>query len=86
MTPKATTVEGNTLRNEFLRNKYGDLLSLEDIATILKYPSVTAIKRAHKRGTLPVKLFKFPNRRKLFTVVTEVSRALDKLEEDKQMT
>ena len=34
---------------EFIRSRYGELLSLSEVATILKYDSVGAVRKAHSR-------------------------------------
>lgn len=50
-------------REAHLLEKYGELLTLRELAVLLKFPSAEAIRQAHRRGTAPVPLFKVPNRR-----------------------
>lgn len=47
-------------------DKYGDFMTLQDLARALKYPSAEAVKKAHARGKLPVTLFRIDGRRNLY--------------------
>ena len=44
-----------------LLKKYGELLTLEDVAEVFKYKTIGAVRKAHARDVLPVSLYKFPN-------------------------
>lgn len=64
-----------------LRERYGELLTLADIAEVLRYPSEQAVRRAHARGLLPVELVRFPGRRRgLFATARTVAALLDELD------
>jgi len=56
-----------------LRARYGELLQLEDVADVFKYPTVSAVRKANSRGTLPVKLYRFPNKSGFYAKVDEVA-------------
>ena len=67
-------------REAEFRVRFGDLLTLADVAALLRYPSLLAARKALARGQLPVKLVRLPNRRGWFTPVGAVARFLDELE------
>jgi hypothetical protein len=60
-----------------LINRYGELLTCEDLAVLLRYSSAAAVRQAHATGKLPVKLFRLPGRRPLFASADEVAEVLD---------
>ncbi|MGI9379750.1 MAG: hypothetical protein ACR2OW_08845 [Methyloligellaceae bacterium] len=66
-------------RVQVIRDKYGELLSIEEIADLYKFPSVEAVKKAHSRGKLAVSLYKVPGRPGLFAKADEVARSIDEL-------
>ena len=51
-----------------LAKKYPLLLTLEQTATILNYPSVNAIRIAYHRGTLPVRMSRVGGHLSVFLV------------------
>ncbi len=64
-----------------LRERYGELLTLADIAEVFRYPSEQAVRRAHSRGLLPVELVRFPGRRRgWFATARTVAALLDELD------
>jgi hypothetical protein len=63
-----------------LSDRYGSLLTLADLATILRYPSVQAVRQARLRGCLPVDVFQLPGRRGWFASAQSVARLLAELE------
>lgn len=67
-------------RADELSQQYGELLTTEDIAKILRYPSAEAVVKAHLRGALPVPLAKFPHRRGWYATVEVVAECLDGLD------
>lgn len=67
-------------REDQLTKRFGDVLSTEDLATVLRYPSAEAVVKAHSRGVLPVPLEKLPNRRSYFVTARVVAECLDELE------
>jgi hypothetical protein len=60
-----------------IREKYGELLDLRQIADFFKYPSVQAVRKAHQRGTLPVPLHRFPRKNGYFAKATDVAKSID---------
>jgi hypothetical protein len=63
-----------------LSDRYGSLLSLADIAFVLHYSSVQAVRQARLRGRLPVDVFQMPGRRGWFASARSVARLLAHLE------
>ncbi|WP_288131582.1 hypothetical protein [Microbulbifer sp.] len=62
-----------------LRSKYGELLSLEDIAEVFKYPSIEAVRKAKSRGTLPVKVYRFPNKNGFYARANDVALSINSM-------
>lgn len=74
--------DSNISKNEeFILNKYGCILTLEEIRSILKYPTVSAVRKAHSRKTLPVKLVRFKTRQGWFATARSIAVCLSELEE-----
>ncbi len=69
-------------RERALRERYGNLLTLNDLACVLRYPSVHAIRKAHSRGRLPLPLVKMPPRRGWFATPLAVAELLESLDSD----
>jgi len=69
----------STGRVHVIRERYGELLSIEELADLYKFPSVEAVKKAHSRGKLVVALYKIPGRPGLFAKADEVARSIDEL-------
>ena len=67
-------------RENRLRNKYGELLTVDELAEVLRYSSGASVRKAHAAGRLPVVLRKFPNRRGLFATTESVAQALDQMQ------
>lgn len=65
-----------------LKDTYGHLLTIKDIAGIFRYPSSESVLKAHHRGSLPVKLLKFPKRKSLFATPKAVALILIDLDEE----
>jgi len=63
-----------------LRNRYGDVLTMSDLAAVLRYPSVGAIRKARERGRLPITPVRIPHRRGWFVTATAVAELLHGLE------
>lgn len=72
-----------TEREAFLRQRYGELLTLEEVAEVLRYPSANAARKAHSRGKFPLKLNRFPKRAGLFATAKAVAKCLEMLDEGK---
>jgi hypothetical protein len=64
---------------ERLRRVYGEIVGLDALVHMLNYPSASALRRAHARGTLPIALHRIPGRRGLFALTGEVAAWLDRL-------
>ena len=65
-----------------LLQKYGELLTLKELATVLRYPSVGAIRTTAHRGRLPVRLYQFSSKRGKFAKVEDVAACLQAMESD----
>lgn len=63
-----------------LRHRYGELLSVAEIATVFKYKSVFAVRRAFSRGNLPVPLYRFPSKQGWYAKTIEVAQCIDQLD------
>lgn len=64
-----------------LRERFGDVLTLSDLASVLRYPSTGAIRKARARGQLPLQLVQMPPRRGWFATVEAVAELLCNLED-----
>lgn len=53
--------------------KYGFMVSGEELSQILGYPTRAAFRQAIVRGTVPIPVFKLPNRRGRFALVKDIS-------------
>lgn len=62
-----------------LLTAYGPVLTVDEVAKLLKYPSSNAVHQAHAAGNLPVPLGRFPGRRALFARTCEVADAVERL-------
>lgn len=71
-------------REAALRERFGDLLNLSDLAVVLRYPSTGAIRKARYRGQLPVPLVQMPPRRGWFATAEAVAELLCTLECEQQ--
>lgn len=67
-----------------LRRRFGDVLTLSDLAAVLKYPSVGAILKARSRGRLPLTLVQMPPRRGWFATAAAVAELLCVLEDGRR--
>lgn len=64
-----------------LTQRYGQLLTLDEVAEVLRYPSVQAARKAHSRGQLPIRLFHIGPRRGLFASAGAMADYLWRLQE-----
>ena len=62
-----------------LRERYGELLELDDIAEVFKYKTIGAVRKAHSRGTLPVALYRFPKKSGWYAKATEVASCIENM-------
>ena len=64
-----------------LVERYGEVMTSEDIACVLRYRSAAAVRQAYAAGRLPVKLFKIGQRRQLFAYAEDVARLIERSRE-----
>lgn len=64
---------------EVIRNKYGELLTLEEVAEVFRYKTVAAVRKAHSRKTLPVNLYRFKGRAGYFARAEEVAKSIENM-------
>lgn len=67
----------NSTRIGRIMHRYGELLTCDEVAQVLKYSSAAAVRQAHSSGKLPVRLFRIPGRRPLYAEATEVANVID---------
>lgn len=65
-----------------LREQFGELLTVAELAQVLKYPSVGAIYKARFRDKLPILLVQMPPRKRLYATVDAVAELLCHLEQE----
>ena len=75
----ATSEESISERVASLRTQYGELLTLEEVAEVFKYRTVSAVRKAHSRKTLPVHLYRFPGRAGYYAKTDEVAESIDRM-------
>jgi hypothetical protein len=71
-------------REDNLRQRYGEVLTITDLADLFRYPSSQALLKAKARGQFLVPLIKFPKRRGWFATARAVAEFLDSMEADIQ--
>jgi hypothetical protein len=71
-------------REATLRERFGDVLTLSELAAVLRYPSVGAIRKARSRGQLPVAVVQMPPRRGWFATAEAVAELLCALEDGRR--
>lgn len=64
-----------------LSEKYGSLLTLAEIAEVLRYPSTQAAQKAHLRGQMPLQLTQFPPRRGWFATASQLADLLARVDD-----
>lgn len=64
---------------ETIKEKYGVLLTLEEVAEVFRYKTVAAVRKAHSRKTLPVPLYRFEGRSGYFARADEVAACLENM-------
>lgn len=63
-----------------IAKRYGELLSLADLAEVLRYPSVPAVRQARLRGSLAVHTQQIRGRKGWFATAKAVARYLEVLD------
>lgn len=61
---------------QYLMTKYGPVLGRLALAEVLQFPSAEAFDRHCQRGHLEVPIMKFPGRRGVYVLATDVARYL----------
>ena len=67
---------------QMIMQKYGPLLSLEEIRDVLKYKTEEAVKKAYYKGTLPIKLVKIEGRAGLFCTAQAMADYIDQVDKE----
>lgn len=82
-----TPVEQSAQRIEDeLREDFGALLTQTDLARLLRYPTVQAVRKARARGNLAIPMFQLPMRRGWFATARAVAEFLATLEQRSLIT
>jgi hypothetical protein len=66
-------------RLAYFRKKYGELLTIEEVAEVLRYKSVSAVRKAHSRKKIPIKLYRLHGRSGYLARVEEVVECIEKM-------
>jgi hypothetical protein len=72
-------------RAALLIARYGELLSLREVASVLKYPSNEALRQAHRRGALGFPLTKIPHRRGWFASARDIANVLNSIDQSLEL-
>ncbi|WP_396587717.1 hypothetical protein [Bermanella sp. R86510] len=75
-----TEVFSNARCLQSLTEKYGEILDMSELAEVFKYETIAAVRKAHSRKTLPVKLYRFPHKNGLYAKVEDVVAAIETME------
>lgn len=59
-----------------MTQQFGELLSIADLASALRYPSAAAVRQARRRGRLPVEMQLLSGRRGWFATARAVAEYL----------
>ena len=71
-------------RESALTAQYGELMSMDEVASMLRYPTAGAAHKALKRGTFPIRMMQLPQRRGLFATTRVVAAYLSSLDADQE--
>jgi len=71
--PADTDVQRTERLAQRLGERYGELMSLTDVALELRLPSVNAARKARSQGRLPFTMVNVPHRRGWFAVTADVA-------------
>src|SRR6185312_12097839 len=52
------------------------VITTQQVAAMLSYPSASAVRQAHQRGTLPVPLYRMGSRRHLLARLADIEKIL----------
>lgn len=64
---------------EALVERYGELLNGQKLCKVIGYPSLAALKLAHRKGLLTLRVFKVPGRPGLSALTVDVAQWLYEL-------
>jgi hypothetical protein len=79
--PQATVEQSAQRIEDGLREDFGALLTQADLARLLRYPTVQAVRKARARGNLAIPMFQLPMRRGWFATARAVAEFLATLEQ-----
>lgn len=65
---------------EYLKKRYGVLMTLDEVAEVFRYKSAASARKAHSRGHFPVKLYRFENKSGYYARVEEVIDCLNNMQ------
>ena len=68
-----------------LRERYGELIGLSDLAELFHFPTVEAVRKARLRGRLPISVAQLPNRRGWFASPRSVAEMLATTKSEKEI-
>lgn len=69
----------NYIQYERLFAEYGELLTLEEVANILRYPTSAAFRKAISRGQCPFRIISVEKRRGRFVKTSDLVEYLQSL-------
>lgn len=64
-----------------IRRIYGELLDLAEVAEVFHYSKIDSVRKAWRRGSLPVSLYKFPRKNGWFAKADEVAEAIENMKD-----
>lgn len=67
-------------RERQLTVEFGELLSTADLARLLRYRTVAAVRKARLRGSLEIPMQQLPGRRGWYATARSVATYLDRLD------
>lgn len=67
-------------RERQLTAEFGELLSTADLARLLRYRTVAAVRKARLRGALQIPMQRLPGRRGWYATARSVAAYLDRLD------
>lgn len=63
------------------------VITTQQVAALLSYPSASAVRQAHQRGTLPIPLYRLGSRRRLLARLADIEKVLsERLEPSRTAT
>lgn len=74
-----SVLTGTSLTTDWIVDKYGAILGVDDVAHLLNFPTSRAVLRAHSDGRLGFPLRHIDGLRGLFALALDVSTYLDRL-------